>query len=149
MSKKESEKTPEIRISIRVTAEEKAKWEAVAKEQGMPFAEFVRDSLDLRANFDQTFWKIIMDLSDLHGLSPYLIIQNKIIFQQAEDAAEKKVLTRQMRPLLEYLHTENGIETGKELFDRIYYRKINLIKNELKNQQDADNVLLASLKKSE
>ena len=150
MSKKESEKTPEIRISIRVTAEEKVKWEAVAKKQGMPFAEFVRDSLDLRANFDKTFWKGIMDLSDRHGLPTYLIIQNKIILQQAEYEAEKNVLPRQVvRPLLEYCHTDKGIVTGQELFNMIYNNKVQSLEAELRNEEVTNQDRLASMKKSE
>jgi hypothetical protein len=123
-----NDKMTDTRISVRVTPEEKTHWEDVARREGLSFTALVKEAMELRTNFESLFWENMVYISEKHHLPPYLVIQNKIIRQQAEDSAEDKMTGIKDKILTEFIHTSGGPITGQKLFRMLYINRLTKLK---------------------
>lgn len=107
----------ETRISVRATPEEKEYWEKAAEAQGLNFADFVREALNLKAGFDPKFVKSMKRLSSDLGISESIVIQNSMIARMARDDARAEVWGQEAEDALpEFTFTRHGPITGDALY---------------------------------
>lgn len=108
-------------LNIRVKEGYLEKVDEAAARYNMNRTEFVLKAIDILANFDETFFKKIQQLSNTLNLPEWVVIQNIILDEMAKEVAELAVWDRTSKNFGKFMWIEDKagsrIMTGSEYFD--------------------------------
>lgn len=106
--------------------------EKKAEKLGMNKGDFLLEAVNMMMCFDDVFLKKLENQSEALKIPVWLLIQNTIIKNMAEDAAKVETKTARAKLMPEFSYIQEGetkrIVTGEELFDMLKDNFVHQIK---------------------
>jgi len=117
-------------LFLKLTPELKEKGEKTAKEWGVKFPDFVRDSIEFYASFSEGFLSQMNITASSMKLPIPVIIENLLMTYIAADSARLDVFGVKPKAFQRaFLFTEKGLITGAQVSEICYEMAINDAKN--------------------
>lgn len=138
-------KPKKVQFSFSLDPEEKEVLEKAAKDMGITFTELLRKGARFYADLDPEFRVWLMDFSKVLGIPEFLVLQNLAISWQAKKEAQREVCLYKDSRLEEFMFTEKGPLTGKELNHIIKENEKKRLMIGEKKEKGSMNVFLQSL----